>query len=280
MEIARKPIVTRNLPTIDTSPKKTSRAAADTSRSKSATTARRAPSTKAVKVNNKEKKSSLPAIATANPPTPLTVRQQALQLLALPPQHSPSISESESSSCGHVKVKFNHYNKPFPIHNGVLKWEDVDAEYCFSFVYRGSYSRDIFVFSLPSSSSSSSSSTSSTGPPLVKDEAGDFFLGLSTACNYMVVVEEDPNFGIGAEGLRISDKPLTTSSLAAVSTCSSATSTKGTKGCTAAVNSGNAATKLLTNELLSMDAMALQSQAAKDIIERRDIEDVLFSGAS
>ena len=32
-------------------------------------------------------------------------------------------------------VKFNHYNESFPITDGVLKWFDIDEEYCFSTVY-------------------------------------------------------------------------------------------------------------------------------------------------
>jgi hypothetical protein len=36
---------------------------------------------------------------------------------------------------GKVVVKFNHYNESFPIIDGVLKWKDIDEEYCFSTVY-------------------------------------------------------------------------------------------------------------------------------------------------
>ena len=57
-----------------------------------------------------------------------TVRQQALRLLSLPPL---------PDQCGKGTVKFNHYNKAFPIHNSVMQWVDVDEEYSFSFVFKG-----------------------------------------------------------------------------------------------------------------------------------------------
>ena len=36
---------------------------------------------------------------------------------------------------GEVRVKYNHYNKAFPIVNGALSWETIDDQYSFSFVF-------------------------------------------------------------------------------------------------------------------------------------------------
>ena len=37
-----------------------------------------------------------------------------------------SLLSSPNGSTGSIRIKFNHYNKSFPIYNGVLKWCDVD----------------------------------------------------------------------------------------------------------------------------------------------------------
>jgi hypothetical protein len=47
--------------------------------------------------------------------------------------------------CGTVKVRFNHYNKSFPIFNGVLKFADIDEEYCLSFAYKGNFLRTLVL---------------------------------------------------------------------------------------------------------------------------------------
>ncbi|KAJ1410904.1 hypothetical protein B484DRAFT_402805 [Ochromonadaceae sp. CCMP2298] len=68
--------------------------------------------------------------AKTGPPQPQSILEVAKLRLSLP-------NESEGS----VRVRFNHYNKSFPLHNSVLRWSDVDEEYCFSFVYRGDFKR-------------------------------------------------------------------------------------------------------------------------------------------
>jgi hypothetical protein len=91
-----------------------------------------------------------------------------------------------------------------------------------------------------------------------------------------VRVEEDPEAGIGAEGLRIRDEPITAAKL---SSSSSATiSEKGGAG--NALRSGNAAVSEITSELLKMDVKDLHSEEARRLREARDIEDVLFSSVS
>jgi hypothetical protein len=74
--------------------------------------------------------------------------------------------------------------------------------------------------------------------------------------------EEGPIAGAGVEGFG-SSRPLYAHSSAAT-------------GCES-VTSGNNATKLLTKDLLAVAPTNLNSQQAKDLIERRDIEDILYS---
>ncbi|KDO22986.1 hypothetical protein SPRG_11833 [Saprolegnia parasitica CBS 223.65] len=201
----------------------------------------------------KKARSSLPSLSSRKPanqkkkttaqaplsPTPLpeTVREMATRLLAAPAQGG--------DSCGSAKVRFNHYNKPFPIHNGVLQWKDVDDAYCFSFVYRGAYMREV--------------QTLFTKVVMRRDAIGDVFVGLVCTEQYEVVVEEDPVAGVGAPGLRISATPFVASSHELP------------------VRSGNRATKLLTDELRQMAPAELGSEKARDLLQRRDLEDVLFA---
>ena len=57
------------------------------------------------------------------------------------------MQEPIAQECGLVRIRFNHYNKSFPIHNSILLWADVDNEYCISFVYRGNFQRNLLFIS-------------------------------------------------------------------------------------------------------------------------------------
>jgi len=75
---------------------------------------------------------------------------------------------------------------------------------------------------------------------------------------YNLRLEEDPIAGIGAEGLRVyRDRPLFDQS--------------------EAVKVTNRAVKDITGELKALAPSQLNSFAAKELIERRDIEDILYS---
>lgn len=64
--------------------------------------------------------------------SPESARATAERLLSLP---------AEPSSSGLTVVRWNHYRKHFRVHNGVIRFEDIDKEYSFSFVYRGAFGR-------------------------------------------------------------------------------------------------------------------------------------------
>lgn len=170
--------------------------------------------------------------------TPLDI---ALKLLNIAPDQN----------CGYVNIRFNHYNKTFRVYNGVLKWSDVDNEYCFSFIYRGNYNRDLFF--------------EANKVPCRKDDNSLYFIDMVPNQQYYLRVEEDPLCGIGAEGLVIREGPIKVSELARNSTS------------VPPIKSGNFAVKDITKTLLSMKSSELQSDEAIDLKERRDIEDILFS---
>ncbi|RHY57807.1 hypothetical protein DYB26_002875 [Aphanomyces astaci] len=132
---------------------------------------------------------------------PQDIHALATRLLGLP--------REGDHNCGSVRIKFNHYNRLFPIHNGVLQWLDVDTEYCFSFVYRGAYTRDVY------SISRTSLVDGSVKAPMERDINGDLFVGLVVGDQYEVTVQEDPIAGVGAKGLRVNSNPLFASSTAA-----------------------------------------------------------------
>ena len=89
------------------------------------------------------------------------------------------------------------------------------------------------------------------------------------------MVEEDPIAGVGAEGLTIRASPLSAAALSEVAPGTAAKGSNNNSKCP--LRTGNYAVKDLTNQLKQLSASELGSQEAKEMIERRDIEDVLFS---
>jgi len=201
-----------------------------------------------------------PVVIIASPKK-LTVREEAEKLLA-------EDERPDLNGTGFIRVRFNHYNKPFPIHNGVLRWACVDEEYCISFVFRGNYTRD-----LRQELEGEGRDIKLAEDRVRRDEKGDFFLGLVADSSssvqsgggdgglvtYRLVLEEDPEAGVGAEGLRIREGPLSIN--------------KEAEG----VQSGNKAVNDITKSLLNMKTSELHSQEANDLRERRDLEDILYS---
>jgi len=192
-----------------------------------------------------------PSQTVSHPLREKTVRERALYLLSLPPNKA-------DNTCGFVTVRFNHYCKKFPIHNGVLSWTHVDDEYSFSFVYRGQYRRDLFKLS------ASSSTATKAEDAVTRDCVGDFFVGLFDGDELKVEVEEDKEAGIGAEGLRIRDEKLSATALGQINSPGGL-----------AKKSSQVAD--ITKQLLAMNVDELHSEKAKELREARDVEDILFS---
>lgn len=150
-----------------------------------------------------KKKLASPISAVLEVEKPPSVDELARDALDAPPKPETS---------GKCVVAFNHYRKEFPIHNGVLKWTDVDAEYAFSYVYKGQYIRNLLLIKEPDrlgretsaspTSESAASSSSFAGddlpPPYVlKDTASELFVNVMPGKYYSAIIEEGED-GIGA----------------------------------------------------------------------------------
>jgi hypothetical protein len=164
------------------------------------------------------------------------------------------------AECGTVLVRFNHYNKSFPIYNGVLKWADIDSEYCISFAYSGSFVRKLYKSPSIDSGENIYRKTAAileldSSLDQLKSEAPySYFLSAIPGSEYLLRVEEDSVLQ------SISDsKPI-----------SFGTKEKG-------IETGNTAFRSITDELKKISPHDLQSELAKELIERRDLEDILYS---
>ena len=181
---------------------------------------------------------------------------------------------NSTEGCGAVKVRFNHYNKSFPIHNGVLKWSDIDEEYCISFVYRGNFIRNLILTSVcggtleTTDNNEYAAFTDEHGRRVtVHDESYSYFIGLQDKQECTLEVIEDAVAGIGAEGLRLNAGPLCSAQLNSIQPSNSES-----------IKNTNRAFDTITSELKSIAVTDLDGAHAKDLIERRDLEDILYSG--
>ena len=55
------------------------------------------------------------------------------------PEPQPPVVVEPEPQTGKVRVQYSHYDKQFPIKDGLLKWEDIDDEYCISFAFKGDW---------------------------------------------------------------------------------------------------------------------------------------------
>lgn len=197
----------------------------------------------------------VPATATATAaaaPRNLSILEIALSELA---------KDMDDARSGECMVRWNHYRKQFPVHNGILKFEDIDASYSYSFVYRGNYKRILRL------------SDGDDGPTVTSDPGMLYFIDIKPGMAYKIYIEEDPEAGVGAEGLRIHNLPFSAAN-------------KGKTTLPSADSDSSAAIKqsrqvaLITEELRAMRVDALHGAEAKALREARDIEDVLFSNGA
>lgn len=168
-----------------------------------------------------------------------------------------------------MKIRFNHYNKSFPIHNSVLQWADVDNEYCISFVYRGNFQRNLLFIS----GNDTNKIIMDQRKYAVADESSNYYLHLCNNDEYRLEVIEDPIAGVGIEGITLSNTlGLRSADLKSISSQNSRQLSK--------LKSGNYAMDQLTMELKSISVQELDGEHAKDLIERRDLEDILYSSSA
>lgn len=231
----------------------------------------------------KQTSTNLPQISTVPPSDgstdgiPQTQAKTFLQivaeLLSLPP--------NADGSCGKVKVRFNHYNKEFPIYNGVLKWEDIDQEYYLSFAYKGNFIRELLELPKAESSDnvfkrnaeiiyeSNQDSVQADRSRIVyldHDEHFTYYMSCMDGKEYLLQVKEDP-------ATPTESSALNANKLQEITTLNQKISgTDAGKHGTA-----NRAFHLITDELKTLAPNALQTDHAKDLLERRDLEDILYS---
>lgn len=248
--------------------------------------------TKILKTMKKQPAQTGAILRTVEPKPVLNVLDRATLLLNTPTNEFEATNQNFDQN-GIIRIKFNHYNKEFPIKNSVLKWSDVDEIYCFSFIYKGHYRRDIQIVHNSTGKVLYTSNTDKTilrempngavatespinmdveNPPpgiphIERDDLGIYFLGLCVndsasvdSYHYRVDIEEDPIAGIGAEGLEIREGPIRRNH------------TGGLTG-VGEKNSVNA----ITEQLKQMDIKDLHSQEALNLKEQRDLEDILYS---
>jgi len=55
-----------------------------------------------------------------------------------PESHNPFLGQT-----GAVRVRYSHYNKEFPIKDGVLEFADIDDQYCISFAFKGEWTASL-----------------------------------------------------------------------------------------------------------------------------------------
>ena len=62
---------------------------------------------------------------------------------ALPPSAAPAaVPVASPAGCAHVR--YNHYNREFPVGaDGRMQWENIDEEYCISFVFKGDFGKTL-----------------------------------------------------------------------------------------------------------------------------------------
>ena len=184
--------------------------------------------------------------------------------------------EREEERSGRCVILFNHYKKDFECYNGVVKFEDVDEIYAFSFVYKGKYRRDLILVGERVVGNNLIINKDLYAPPqdeskitpvkyAKRDEEGMYWINMRPEAIYKIQIEEDAEAGIGAEGLRIKAGPY------------KAGAYKASESCRDGSKAGNKAVNDITKELLKMDVKDLHGEEARKLREARDIEDVLFS---
>lgn len=180
------------------------------------------------------------------------------------------MQEPIAQECGLVRIRFNHYNKSFPIHNSVLQWADVDNEYCISFVYRGNFQRNLLFIS---GNDTNKVIIDQSKYAVADGSISNYYIHLCNNDEYRLEVIEDPIAGIGIEGGIASTNTagLRSADLKSISSQNSRQISK--------LKSGNHAMDQLTMELKSISVQELDGEHAKDLIERRDLEDILYSSS-
>ena len=88
------------------------------------------------------------AAKKAAPPAPKKVEEKPPEPEEVKVEEAPVVEEAPKTPepvVGSVIVLYSVYNQSFPTVDGVLKWEDVDEEYCFSFAFAGNWMPELYA---------------------------------------------------------------------------------------------------------------------------------------
>lgn len=143
-----------------------------------------------------------------------------------------------------VRIKYNHYNKPFLLaKGGKLAWESIDEEYCIGFVFKGSFGKTL---------------THHASGQVIHHDSDGFFAGLQGEEQYELTITEDEEAEAVARAAKGGNKSYKAreNDLTGVTTAS----------------------RMVTEELkgLSVEELRASSDRYKALLEARDLEDVLY----
>ena len=174
----------------------------------------------------------------------------------------PSPAPVPEPIAGTVVVKYNHYDDSFPIVDGVLRFDDVDEKYCFSFAFPGKYQLHLFDNAVHPSNRTAENR-------LPEDQVAKIFPNLVDGATYFVEVEEDIEESKKAREA-YSKAPPKIMSMAEVNAMTYASSKTE-------ITQPNAQSQLITAELKGMKASELSGERYQQLLEARALEDCLFS---
>ena len=186
-----------------------------------------------------------------------------------PPQTSITSSAADSNPNpiqeGLVTIKYNHYNDKFPIKNGILRFQDIDDKYCFSYAFtEGKYELHLYA------------NQKDLGIPehrLKEDQIAKVFHNCIDGAVYFVQVEEDE------EEYEKARQSYTQNPIKIISMAEANALTYGGKNISTGndLSRPNQASKRITEELKGMKADELKGERYKQLLEARELEDCLYS---
>lgn len=160
-----------------------------------------------------------------------------------------------------IAIRYSHYNKTFEARNGIIRWSDINDEYCIGFVFKGDFKRhvvdernpDFLAYEVAHEDTSKKSYNNNLAKNTKQSNGpADYFMGLeSINDNYVLKIEEDEKAGIiGKIAYHAPPRRSTTTGQ-----------------------------QLLTQELKSKSANELRERTGdvKDLLEAREREAILFN---
>lgn len=165
-------------------------------------------------------------------------------------------------------MRFNHYKDSFPTLDGALKAADIAERYSFSFAYKGNYKLHLFRYA----DNTPVTHRRSHGLVHLDDE----FLDCVDVDEYRVEIEEDEDEVKREEAERAQRRPVEVISMAQAAAQARGDGHGHHHG---GVRGSSDAVDALTHELkqMSTDELREKGDKYKQLLEARDLEDILFS---